>query len=118
MKLIETLSQWFGLRRLSVHPRTSYGGIASRRPPNLQKICEDMGEEVSSEAVEFLASRGLSEGQIEELLCATNTLEGPATDDLDAQVDKMFAESTLNKYGYRGVDQFMQELIQRRETKR
>lgn len=111
MKWGETLEKWLGKNSQNREERRSEG----RGELRIRKVCDDLGEEVDHETLEMLMENGLRNDEIEEVVKATNILTCDIIGDLDIEVEKMFAEGILHKYGFQGVEQFTVELGQFRE---
>jgi len=81
----------------------------------VKKVCDDLGDEEDREAIEMLMENGLNDDEIEEVVKASNILSCSVIGDLDLEVEKMFAEGTLHKFGYDCIEEFNEKVIDYRE---
>lgn len=84
--------------------------VAEYNDERIQRVCDDLGEEADREAIQMLMCSGLQDAEIEEVVKASNILNCDSFGDLDLEVEKMFAEEVLVKYGFEGADRFQEQL--------
>jgi hypothetical protein len=72
----------------------------------IEKVCHDLGETEDRETIEMLMEDGLHDDAIEEVVKARNILSSSVIGDLDLEVEKMFAEGTLHRYGFDCIEEF------------
>ncbi len=108
MKFTETIERWFGY---SSEEKDS-GAETTRHMDagRMRNICNELGEDVDPEALDMLAQRGLSDTAIAELIQAVNMLNCRMVGILDLEINKMYAEGVLGKYGYLDIEQYNDEL--------
>jgi len=110
MKFTETLERWLGHSRRDADSDSETDSLHLISPSRFRKICNQLGDDVDPEALDMLASRGFEDEAIFELIQATNMLHCRMMGNLDLEINKMYAEEILLKYGYRNLDQFEEEL--------
>jgi len=115
MKFTETLERWFGNPRSDSDSDSETENSTELTPTRLRNICNELGDDVDPEALEMLASRGLEDDAIAELIQATNMLSCRVMGHLDLEINKMFAEGVLIRYGFADLDQFNEEVRHFRE---
>ncbi|MBL7684487.1 MAG: hypothetical protein JNK65_00420 [Deltaproteobacteria bacterium] len=73
-------------------------------------LCQHLGGEVDREAVSMLVLHGYEDEEVEELVSASNILSHDGMSDIDHEVEKMYAEGILQRYGYEDITTFQEEL--------
>jgi len=58
----------------------------------------------------MLVESGLNDDEIEEVVKASNILSSNVIGDLDLEVEKMFAEGTLHKFGYDCIEEYYERV--------
>jgi hypothetical protein len=81
----------------------------------VEKVCHDLGETEDRETIEMLMEDGLDDDAIEEVVKARNILSSNVIGDLDLEVEKMFAEGTLHRYGFDCIEEIDDKVTVYRE---
>jgi len=89
--------------------------LSEDQSQRIEKVCNDLGESEDREAIEMLMEDGLDDDAIEEVVKARNILSSNVIGDLDLEVEKMFAEGTLHRYGFDCIEEFNDKVSTYRE---
>jgi hypothetical protein len=115
MRWGRVIERWLGNSKKGEAMKEEIPLLSEYRSQRIEKVCDDLGETEDRETIEMLMLDGLDDDAIEEVVKARNILSSNVIGDLDLEVEKMFAEGTLHRYGFDGIEEFNDKVCFYRE---